>query len=107
MSPRISYSFYPHREVSLDLTDRIVEELVVRVSKNKRPRGHEWMQVRGYHADDAFDWESGKISFFKNEASARIYRAWNDSMPERDETRPPALLRTKNNSWAVWTQEGH
>ena len=106
MSPRISYSFYPHREVSLDLTDRIVEELVVRVSKDKRPSGYEWMQVRGYHADDEFDWESGKISFFKNEASARIYRAWHDSIPERDETRPPALMQTKNNSWVVWTQEG-
>ena len=69
MSPRISYSFYPHREVSLDLTDEIVKELVVSVTKDERPvaeRGFDWIAVRGYHADDEFDWDSGTISFFKN-----------------------------------------
>ena len=101
MSPRISYSFYPHREVSLDLTDEIVKELVVSVTKDERPvaeRGFDWIAVRGYHADDEFDWDSGTISF-------RVYQAWFDSAPDSDETRPPALLRTKDGRWAVWTNE--
>ena len=101
-----NYSFYPSREVSLDLTDSLVEKLVVgkiKAEPDVKPSGFDWIQVRGYHAEDDFDW-SGTVSFFDNEVSARVYRAWRDSMPERDETRPPALLRrTEGRQWAVWT----
>ena len=106
-----NYSFYPSREVSLDLTDSLVEKLVVgkiKAEPDVKPSGFDWIQVRGYHSEDDFDW-SGTISFFDNEVSARVYRAWHDSTPDRDETRPPALLRgtrMEGRQWAVWTNVG-
>ena len=104
-----NYSFYQSREVSLDLTDNLVEKLVVgkvKAEPDVKPSGFDWIQVRGYHSEDDFDW-SGTISFFDNEVSARVYRAWHDSIPGRDETRLPALLRrTEDSQWAVWTNVG-
>ena len=104
---KAGYSFYPSREVSLDLTDNLVEKLVVRAFSGKLTlTGFDWIKVQGYHTEDGFDW-SGTISFFDNEISARVYRAWHDSIPGRDETRLPALLRrTEDSQWAVWTNVG-